>query len=63
MDEEFEGMRLVQVAETNTPQPKDVAGEVSLYDEFMAIPARIKGIEIRIICLEVKDGNTFKGAS
>jgi hypothetical protein len=32
-------MRLPQVAEINTPQPKDVAGENLLYDEFMAIPA------------------------
>ena len=32
-------MGIPQVAETNTPQPQDVAGEVSLYDEFMAIPA------------------------
>ena len=32
-------MRLPQVVETNTPQPQDVAGEVSLYDEFMTILA------------------------
>ena len=33
-----EGSSLPQVAENNTPQPQDVAGECSLYDEFMAIP-------------------------
>ena len=32
-------MRLPQVAENNTPQPKDAAGECLLYDEFMAILA------------------------
>ena len=32
-------MKLPQVAENNTPQPKDAAGDVVLYDEFMAYPS------------------------
>jgi hypothetical protein len=56
-------MRLPQVAETNTPQPKDVAGEIHCMMNSWLFQPEPTSVEIRIIYLEVKDGNSFTGSS